>query len=54
MWITTLPVPPFVTLIIILFFYIPLGILIEGMAMLLLTISFSSFPLRSASSFPAG
>ncbi len=39
-WITTLPVPPFVTLIIILFFYIPLGMLIEGMAMLLLTIPF--------------
>ena len=39
-WITTLPVPPFVTMIIILFFYIPLGMLIEGMAMLLLTIPF--------------
>jgi TRAP-type C4-dicarboxylate transport system permease large subunit len=39
-WMTTLPVQPFVLLIIILLFYISLGKFIEGMAMLLLTIPF--------------
>jgi len=39
-WVTGLPVPPFFILVIICLFYIPLGMVIEGLPMILLTMPF--------------